>query len=336
MERYSKQMLFDEIGEEGQRRLSKAKVVVIGCGALGTVVANNLTRSGVGYIRIVDRDYIELSNLQRQILFDEEDIENNLPKVIAAEYKLKKINSCITIDSIIKDVNSSNIVSICKDMDLILDATDNLNIRYLINDVSIKLNIPWIYGAVIGSTGMTHTIIPKETPCFRCIMPNIPPAGTIDSCDFVGVLNSIVNIIASMQTTEAIKLLIGKSEAVIKGLRYIDVWNNDFETIEISQKQNCQVCSDDKFEFLNSDSRDAIFLCGKDSVQINPINKEISADIIVNRLESIGIQVNKNKFFLKFEVEGVKFTLFYDGRAILKNISDTIKAKILYGKYIGF
>jgi len=141
MERYSKQMLFDEIGEEGQRRLSKAKVVVIGCGALGTVVANNLTRSGVGYIRIVDRDYIELSNLQRQILFDEEDIENNLPKVIAAEYKLKKINSCITIDSIIKDVNSSNIVSICKDMDLILDATDNLNIRYLINDVSIKLNI---------------------------------------------------------------------------------------------------------------------------------------------------------------------------------------------------
>ncbi len=336
MERYSKQVLFSEIGEEGQKRLNDAKVVIIGCGALGTVVANNLARSGVGYIRIVDRDYIELSNLQRQILFDEEDIENNLPKVIAAEYKLKKINSSITMDSIIKDVNSSNIVGICKDMDLILDATDNLNIRYLINDVSIKLNIPWIYGAVIGSTGMTHTIIPKETPCFRCIMPNIPPAGSIDSCDLVGVLNSIVNMIASMQSTEAIKLLIGKREAIIKGLRYIDVWNNDFETIEISNKDNCPACGNNEFEFLNRDSKDAIFLCGKDSVQINPMNGEIYSNNIIDRLEARGIEVIKNKFFLKFEVEDITFTLFYDGRAILKNISDTTQAKILYGKYIGY
>lgn len=335
MERYSKQILFDEIGEEGQKRLNSAKVVIIGCGALGTAVANNLARSGIGYLRIVDRDYIELSNLQRQILFDEEDIKDNLPKVIAAEYKLKKINSNITIESIIKDVNSSNIENICKDMDLILDATDNLNIRYLINDVSIKLNIPWIYGAVIGSTGMTYTIIPKETPCFRCIMPNIPPAGAIDSCDLVGVLNSIVSIIASMQSTEAIKLLIGKKEALIKGLRYIDVWNNDYETIEISSKSDCMACSNEEFEFLNSNMQDAIFLCGKDSVQVNPMNKNISTDIIINKLEDQGIKVKKNKFFLKFEAEGVAFTLFYDGRAILKNISDTVKAKVIYGKYIG-
>lgn len=335
MERYSKQILFGEIGEYGQKKLRDAKVVVIGCGALGTVIVNNLARSGVGYIKIVDRDYIELSNLQRQILFDEEDIDNNLPKVIAAEYKLKKINSSIIIESIIKDVNSNNIENICKDMNLILDATDNLNIRYLINDVSIKLNIPWIYGAVIGSTGMTHTIIPEQTPCFRCIMPNIPPAGSIDSCDLVGVLNTIVNIIASIQSTEAIKFLIGKTKDIINGLRYIDVWNNDFETIEISHKENCPACNN-KFEFLNSNMQDAIFLCGKDSVQVNPMNKEISSNSIIEKLESKGIKVRQNKFFLKFEVEGVVFTLFYDGRAILKNISDTIKAKALYGKYIGF
>lgn len=336
MERYSKQILFDEIGEEGQKKLSESKVVVIGCGALGTVIANNLARSGVGYIRIVDRDYVELSNLQRQILFDEEDIKNSLPKAIAAEYKLKKINTNIIVESIIKDVNSSNILTICKDMDLILDATDNLNIRYLINDVSIKLNIPWIYGAVIGSIGMTHTIIPKQTPCLRCIMPDIPPAGSVDTCDLVGVLNSIVNIIASIQSTEAIKLLIGKTEAVIKDLRYIDVWNNDFEVMKINHKEDCPACSNNKLEFLNRNLQDVTFLCGKDSVQVNPMNNDISADSIVGRLEASGIEVRRNNFFLKFEVEDVEFTLFYDGRAILKNISDTIKAKILYGKYIGF
>lgn len=336
MERYSKQILFDEIGKEGQKRLNNAKVVVIGCGALGTVVANNLARSGVGYIKIVDRDYIEVSNLQRQILFDEDDIENNLPKAIAAEYKLKKINSDIVVEGIIEDVNANNIIKLCEDMDLILDATDNLNIRYLINDASIKLNIPWIYGAVIGSNGMTHTIIPKKTPCLRCIMSVIPPAGAIETCDTAGVLNTIVNIIASIQCTEAIKLLIGKENEIIQGLRYIDIWNNDFETMEMNKRENCLACGNENFEFLNSDSQDAIFLCGKDSVQVNPINKSISADNIIKRLKSQEIELKRNKFFLKFEVENIQFTLFYDGRAILKNVSDTAKAKTLYSKYIGF
>lgn len=336
MERYSKQVLFDKIGQEGQEKLGKAKVVIIGCGALGTVAVNNLVRSGVGYIKIVDRDYIELSNLQRQILFDEEDIKNNLPKVIAAQYKMEKVNSSIKIESLIKDVNSTNILDICRGMDLIIDATDNLNIRYLINDASIELDIPWIYGAVIGSTGMTHTVIPGETPCLRCIIPTIPPSGAVDSCDLIGVLNTVVNIISSLQSTEALKLLMGKKEDLVKGLRYIDIWDNEFETLEVARREDCPACGRGELEFLNTDSQDVTFLCGRDSVQINPMNKNISASSIISRLGAVGIDVRQNNFFLKFEVEGVQFTLFYDGRAILKNISDTVKAKVLYGKYIGF
>ncbi|MBB6215214.1 adenylyltransferase/sulfurtransferase [Anaerosolibacter carboniphilus] len=335
MERYAKQVLFDKIGKHGQEKLLASKVVIIGCGALGTVIANNLARTGVGYIKIVDRDYIELSNLQRQILFDEEDMANSLPKAIAAQNKLRKINSDIAIDGVITDVNPKNIIEICKGMDLILDATDNFNIRYLINDVSIKLDIPWIYGGAVGSMGMTHTIVPGVTPCFRCIMPEIPPAGAIDTCDTVGVLNSIINIVASFQTTEAIKLLIGEKEELVGGVRFIDVWNNDFETIEKRKKENCLACSQNQLEFLDHEAEDAVYLCGKDSVQVNPMNKEISADRLIQRLEASDINIKKNQFYIKFQVEDVQVTLFYDGRAILKNISDVNQAKSFYARYIG-
>ncbi|MEW9124350.1 MAG: ThiF family adenylyltransferase [Thermotaleaceae bacterium] len=335
MERYAKQILFQEIGREGQEKLLASKVVIIGCGALGTVIANNLTRSGVGYIKIVDRDYIELSNLQRQILFDEEDIEKNLPKAVAAQEKLKKINSSIVIESVIADVNARNIEGICKGMDLILDATDNFNIRFLINDISVKLNIPWIYGGAISSTGMTHTIIPGETPCFRCMMPDIPPAGAVDTCDLVGVLNSTVNVIASLQSVEAIKLLIGKKTDLIKGVRYIDIWHNDFEVFEKRRRKDCPTCQEYHFEYLENRTEDAVYLCGQDSIQINPINNKISTESILQKLEAAGVKVQKNAFFLRFKVEEVQVTLFYDGRAILKNTSDIAHAKSLYARYIG-
>lgn len=336
MDRYAKQILFEQIGIDGQKKLQQSKVVIIGCGALGTVSANNLARSGVGYIKLVDRDYIERSNLQRQILFDEEDIENNLPKAVAAAYKLRKINPEITVESVVADVNTRNIIDICRGMDLILDATDNFHIRYLINDVSVKLEIPWIYGGAIGSMGMTHTIIPGETPCFRCIMPDMPPAGSVDTCDQVGVLNGITSIIASMQSTEAMKLLIGKKDAFIRGIRFIDIWNNDFEVVEKRKKENCPACGNKNYEFLHRDSEEAVYLCGKDSVQINPMNSEISVDQLLGKLQGIGIEAKKNPFYLKFQAENVQFTLFYDGRAILKNISDINQAKSLYARYIGF
>ena len=215
MNRYEKQILYSEIGAKGQKLLLNSKVIIIGCGALGTVIANNLVRSGVGFIKIVDRDYIELSNLQRQMLFDEDDLENNIPKAIAASQKLKKINSTIQIESIVDDVNSKNIEDLCSGMDVILDATDNLQTRYLINDISIKLNIPWVYGGVIGSTGMVHTIIPHKTPCLRCMFPEIAPAGSVETCDTAGVLNPITSIVASTESMEAIKILLNRKDVVI-------------------------------------------------------------------------------------------------------------------------
>lgn len=335
MERYEKQILFHEIGLEGQMKLLNKKVVIIGCGALGTVISNNLVRSGVGFIKLIDRDYIEISNLQRQNLFDEDDIINNLPKAVAAANKLKRINSSIIIESILTDVNSKNIESLCEGMDVIMDATDNLQTRYLINDISIKLNIPWIYGGAIGSTGMIHTIIPHETPCLRCMFPEIPPIGSTDTCDTVGVLNSITSIVASIQSTEAIKLLVDKKDAIIKGLQYIDIWANEFETIDLNINSNCVACGEKRFDFLERATDEAVYLCGKNSIQINPLQKNISVEEIINRLKSLNIEVKRNAYFIKFTVEDVQFTLFYDGRAMLKNTSDINRAMSLYTRYVG-
>lgn len=335
MERYEKQMLYNEIGPEGQAKLLDKKVVIIGCGALGTVIANNLVRSGIGYIKIIDRDYIELSNLQRQILFDEEDIENNLPKSVAAVNKLKKINSSITIESVLTDVNSKNIESLCSGMDVIMDATDNLQTRYLINDISIKFNIPWVYGGAIGSSGMVHTIIPHETPCLRCMFPEIPPIGSTETCDTVGVLNSITSIVASMQSMEAIKILLDKKESVIKGLQYLDIWSNEYDLIDLNIDKDCIACGENKYDFLDRATDEAVYLCGKNSIQINPLQKNVSVEDIITRLKSLQIDVKQNAYYIKFTVEDVIFTLFYDGRAILKNTADINRASSLYARYVG-
>lgn len=335
MERYEKQILFEDIGESGQMKLLNKKVVIIGCGALGTVIANNLVRSGIGHIRIVDRDYIELSNLQRQILFDEDDIKNNLPKVIAAKRKLEKINSSITIEAIIEDVNSKNILDICKGFDLILDATDNMRTRYLINDISVKLNIPWVYGGVVASSGMVHSIIPNITPCLKCLFPNEPPIGSVDTCDTVGVLNPITSVVASIESMEALKILTENQDKILKGLLYIDLWENEFQYMDISISVECEVCKNKDFKHLDTKMDEASILCGKNSIQINPLQKSVSMDNIKDRLDNLSIEWKHSKFFLKFTVENVQFTLFNDGRAILKNIDDINKAKTLYYKYIG-
>jgi adenylyltransferase/sulfurtransferase len=335
MERYEKQLIYSEIGIEGQKILLNKKAIIIGCGALGTVIANNLVRSGVGYIRIIDRDYVEISNLQRQILFDEEDIRKNLPKAVAAEQKLKKINSSIKIESLIADVNSRNVEDLCKDMDIILDATDNFQTRYLINDVAIKLNIPWVYGGVIGTSGMVHTVIPHETPCLKCIFPEIPAIGASETCDTVGVLNSITSIIASIESMEAIKVLLGKNIAVIKDLLYIDIWNNESEMIHLSIDESCAACSMKKYNFLNRISDEAVYLCGKNSVQINPLQNSVSVEGLLKKLNTLNINYKQNAYFIKFNVEDVQITLFYDGRAIIKNVSDINRASSIYSKYIG-
>jgi molybdopterin/thiamine biosynthesis adenylyltransferase len=336
-DRYSRQILMPEIGLKGQERLSKSSVLIVGCGALGTVIANSLVRAGVGFVRIIDRDFIELNNLPRQILFDEEDIRKGLPKAIAAAEKLRLINSDVKIEPIVADLTSGNIEELIKDVDLVLDGTDNFETRFLINDACVKLGIPWIYGGVVSTNGMSYTIIPGKTACFKCIIGNIPEHGSSPTCDTVGVLGMAVGIIASIEAIEAVKLLIGDHDALIKKLIYIDAWYGTWKMIDIQKKgKSCSVCDERKFDFLeqNKGMRTAI-LCGQNAVQISPPKAgSLSMEDLADRLNAVG-SVNYNKYMLKFKVEPYEFTIFPDGRAIIKGTDDEAIAKNLLSKYIG-
>src|SRR6184192_1141594 len=234
LDRYSRQMRFAGIGEAGQRKLLDARVTLCGCGALGTVLANSLVRAGVGHLRLVDRDFIETSNLQRQVLFDEHDVAENLPKAEAAARKLAAINSSVYVEPVVTDIDRTNIVALVEDADLILDGTDNFEIRYLINDVAVQLNKPWVYGGCIGSHGQTMTILPGKTPCLRCVFEAAPAPGETGTCETAGVLGPIVNVIASYQAAEAFKILTGRLGALNRELVYIDVWENTVRRIKIA------------------------------------------------------------------------------------------------------
>jgi adenylyltransferase/sulfurtransferase len=327
------------VGEEGQRKLLASKVTLCGCGALGTVLANNLARAGVGSIKVVDRDFIEPSNLQRQVLFDENDVTENLPKAEAAARKLRAINSSINIESVVTDIDRTNIESLCEGSDLILDGTDNFEIRYLINDIAVKYNKPWVYGGVIGSNGMTMTIIPNQTPCLRCVFEAAPSPGSADTCETAGVLGPVVNIIASMQATEAIKILSGKPETINKELVQIDVWENTYRRVKIAPllgKVDCPCCKHRKFEWIDGEfGSQTTSLCGRNAVQIsNRTPNKLKFEDMAAQLKTLG-DVSFNKFMLKFNAEDCEFTVFPDGRAIIKGTSDIDRAKTLYARYIG-
>src|SRR2546421_2398111 len=268
IDRYSRQTLFGPIGKEGQERLHASNVTIIGCGALGTVLANNLCRAGIGHLVIADRDYIELNNLQRQILFDEEDIARRLPKAIAAAEKLHRVNSTTKIEALVEDINADGIESLVQNVDLVLDATDNFETRYLINDACVKHGRPWIYSAVIASYGVTMNIIPGDTPCLRCIFPEMPLPGTTPTCDTAGVLNGIVGAIAGIASTEAIKLLL-KSEKVSRAMFWMDLWENTSERIELPRQPDCPACGQHHYEFLDVLSgMNSTSLCGRNAVQV--------------------------------------------------------------------
>ncbi len=335
-ERYSRQTVIPEIGIEGQKRLSRSCAVVIGCGALGTVIASALVRAGVGKIKIIDRDFIEYHNLQRQILFSEEDIRQNLPKAIAAERYLKKVNSEIIVQGIVSDVNYSNIEDLVRDSDVILDGMDNLETRFLINDVSLKLKIPWIYGGAIDLSGMTMTIIPYETPCFRCII-NGESFGTQGlTCETAGVISSAPWIVASIQALEAIKILIG-STMINRDLVDIDVWTNKFKQLKLKgRRDDCPACVKGNFEFLDGKfSTKTTQLCGQNSVQVMAPGKiTLSFETLAERLRSAG-KVDYNEFMLRFFVDSREMLVFRDGRAIVKDTNDEVFAKAFYTKYVG-
>jgi molybdopterin/thiamine biosynthesis adenylyltransferase len=333
-DRYSRQILFAPIGPEGQERLNNSYAVVIGCGALGTVIASGLVRAGVGKVRIVDRDFIEYHNLQRQILFDEDDIKDNLPKAVAAERRLRKINSSIEIEGIVSDVNHTNIERLVEGADVIVDGLDNFEARLLINDVSLKHNIPWIYGGAIGSTGMTMNIIPHKAACYRCLMPEKSTGARILTCDTAGVVNGTPWIIASLQTVEAIKILIGSQE-VNRYLVTIDVWNGDFRRLDIPRRDNCLACSGE-YEFLDGKlSTKTTSLCGQNAVQVLSSGSfNISLKELSDRLKPLG-EVSYSNFMLQFSTGGQEMVVFPDGRAIVKNTHDEAYARGLYAKYVG-
>ena len=335
-DRYSRQVILPNIGEKGQKILLKSKIAIIGCGALGTVVANNLVRAGVGKISIIDRDFVELNNLQRQILFDEDDI--GIPKAVAAAEKLKRVNSDVEIEAMVKDLNHMNAEKIMSGVDLVLDGTDNMQTRFLINDVCVKSKIPWIYAAAVGTYGMMMTIVPGRTPCFRCFLPDVPEPGSLPTCDTAGVLNTIPVIIASIESTEAIKILLKENMTTNteSNLIFYDVWSNAFEKITVMRDKRCRCCVEHKFDFLNAAKKEIITsLCGRNAIQITPAKSaDISFKSLAERLKQLG-EVRFNNFILVFKERDKEISLFKDGRAIIKGTDDEKVARSLYARYVG-
>jgi len=335
--RYIRQTIFPGIGPAGQQKLLAARVVVIGCGATGTVIANHLARAGVGYLTVVDRDFIELNNLQRQLLFDEQDLAENLPKAIAAQRKLRAINSDIEVRGVVADVNAENIETLIESATLVLDGTDNFETRFILNDACVKRNTPWIYTGVVASYGMSQTIIPGQTACLRCLFKDIPPAGASPTCDTAGVVGPVVGAVAGISATEAIKLIVGQGN-VNKGIIYFDLWDNSFEQLENNgPRENCPTCQQRDFEFLRQDKGgQTVSLCGRNAVQIRqPEQRGLNLSELAGRLAPIGNVTAQNDYLLRFIIEGYEITLFADARAIIKGTDDESVARGLYAKYIG-
>jgi adenylyltransferase/sulfurtransferase len=339
IERYSRQVRFPMLGEAGQRKLMASKVTICGCGALGTVLANHLVRAGVGQIRIVDRDFIETHNLQRQILFDEQDVADNLPKAEAAARKLRLINSQVKIEPVVTDIDHTNILDLVSDADLILDGTDNFETRYLINDAAVKLNKPWVFGGVIGSEGQSMTIRPGLTPCIRCVVQDNPPPGMTPTCETAGVLGPAVSVVASFEAVEAIKLLSGAYDALNTELFVIDIWDWTFRRLKIKGllgKVDCPCCKHRNFEWLDGAlGSHTTTLCGRNAVQIATRRADqLNFAEMASRLASLA-EVRHNAFMLRFTAEGHEFTVFPDGRAIIKGTNDIAKARTLYAQFVG-
>jgi molybdopterin/thiamine biosynthesis adenylyltransferase len=333
-DRYSRQVLFSGIGAVGQEKLAHAHVAIVGCGATGSAIASLLARAGVGTLRIVDRDYVEPSNLQRQTLFDEADAAESLPKAIAAAQKIAAFNSEIIIEPIAADVTPSNIGGMLNGMDLILDGTDNFETRYLLNDFAVKSEMRWIYTAAVGSYGVTLNVIPRKTSCLACIFPDAP-RGAVETCETSGILNSAVNLAASVAATEALKMLVGAEERVRRTLLSFDVWRNDRAEIDASHpRKGCRACGERDFIHLAGEGRPHITMCGRNSVQIHERARPLDFAEMRMRLEPHGA-VRHNDFVLKFWHEPYEMTLFPDGRAIIKGTSDIAVARSLYARYVG-
>lgn len=340
-ERYSRQVRFAGIGAAGQQRLQAARVVLCGCGALGTVLAETLVRAGVGYLRIIDRDFVELSNLQRQVLFDEQDVAAQLPKVVAATEKLRRINSSVVIEPIVTDISHQNVLELFQDVDLVLDGTDNFETRFLINDAALELGLPWVYGGCIGSHGQTMTVIPGQTACLRCLIESPPEPGTAETCDTAGVLGPAIQVVASLEAVAALKLLTGQAASIAPVLTIVDVWDGTWRTVDVSQlrsQANCPSCVQGERRWLHGTAAAlTTVLCGRNAVQVTPAaQSRLELASFTQRWSDLGT-VTINPFLARLQTRDGSYdiTLFRDGRAIIKGTDDPVAARTAYAKYIG-
>jgi adenylyltransferase/sulfurtransferase len=356
-ERYSRQILFSGIGEAGQQRLLDSSAVIVGCGALGTALANLLVRAGVGKLRIVDRDFVEPSNLQRQTLFEESDAVEALPKAVAAERRLRAINSGVSIEGVVADVSPKNVEELLQGFPLILDGTDNFETRFLLNDVAVHFKVPWIYAAVVASYGVTLTVRPGETACLACTLEfgDAPAsssaaigdnrgtegfgaparAGAEDTCDTIGVLGAAAGVIASIEAAEALKLLVGNAQSSGGRLNSFDIWSGRFQSVRVARNPECRACVRHDLTYLAGDAQPHLTMCGRDSVQIHERRRQLNLGELGKRIAPVVAEVRENGYLLRFRVPPYEMTVFADGRAIVKGTRDASVARSLYARYIG-
>jgi adenylyltransferase/sulfurtransferase len=331
-------MRFAPLGVEGQRKLLASRALVVGCGALGSVIANTLARAGVGKLRLVDRDFLELNNLQRQVLYDEDDVTAGLPKAIAAKNRLERINSTIEIDAVVADVDHTNIKRLLDGVDCLIDGTDNFETRFLLNDGAVKSGIPWVYGGCIGAEGQSLTILPDQTPCLRCLMPEPPPPGTTPTCDSAGILGTIIGVIASIEANEALKILSGHAEAISRTWTVLDLWDNTVRQIKLDSARtpDCPCCGQRQFPWLAGQrgSHTAV-LCGRNAVQLSfPGRAALPLEQLEAKLAAVG-QVSRNKYLVRAAIGSYNLTVFPDGRAVIGGTEDIAEARSVYAKYVG-
>ena len=338
-ERYSRQILFQGLGEAGQERLGRASALLVGCGALGTHVADLLARAGVGRLRIVDRDFVETSNLHRQSLFDASDVAGGLPKAVAAARHLGAINPEVGIEACAEQLDAGNIERLASGVDLILDGTDNFDTRFVLNDYSLKRRLPWIYAACVGAYGLTMNVLPGETPCLRCLVRALPAPGTLETCDTAGVIAPIAALIAAVEAAEALKILSGSPAAASRDLLAVDLWANVTQRLRLSRAEvsaGCPACDRGEFEHLDrSRGGRAVALCGRNAVQVLP-GPGASADLeaLAERLRPLG-QVVRNPYLVRVQIEGLVLAVFADGRAIISGTDDEARARSIYDRYVG-
>ena len=337
LERYSRQMILPGWGRERQRRLGQKTAAVIGCGALGSHVASHLTRAGVGRLVLADRDFVEWHNLPRQALYAEADAAAGVPKAVAAARRLRQINSLVQIEEHVVDVNPDTVEPLIAGADVVMDGADNFEVRYLVNEACVKHGIPWVYGGVLGTYGLSAAILPGETPCLRCLLGPLPPPGAVPTCETAGVLGPAVAVIAALEVTEGLKILLERHAELLRSLVMVDLWNGDFERAQTQKGQTrCPVCDEGRYELLEAEQGSmAAVLCGRAAVQITPRPRQ-SLDLtsLAERLTVVG-RVDANEYVLRLDVEGVQLAIFADGRTIVKGTDDPVLARVLYARYVG-